>query len=89
MSPETAITELRAGLELALMVGGPLLLAVLAVGVVVGLLQAATQVNEPTVAFVAKAIAMVVALAAMGSLLIGMLVDYTVALFQRIPQIVG
>ncbi|GIX37346.1 MAG: flagellar biosynthesis [Silanimonas sp.] len=89
MSPETAITELRAGLELALMVGGPLLLAVLAVGVVVGLLQAATQVNEPTVAFVAKAIAMVVALAAMGSLLIGMLVDYTIALFQRIPQIVG
>lgn len=89
MTPETAITELRAGLELALMVGGPLLLAVLAVGVVVGLLQAATQVNEPTVAFVAKAIAMVVALAAMGSLLIGMLVDYTIALFQRIPQIVG
>jgi flagellar biosynthetic protein FliQ len=89
MSPETAITELRAGLELALMVGGPLLVAVLAVGVVVGLLQAATQVNEPTVAFVAKAIAMVVALAAMGSLLIGMLVDYTIALFQRIPQIVG
>jgi len=89
MTPETAITELRAGLELALMVGGPLLLAVLAVGVVVGLLQAATQVNEPTVAFIAKALAMVVALAAMGSLLIGMLVDYTIALFQRIPQIVG
>ncbi|WP_028770967.1 flagellar biosynthetic protein FliQ [Silanimonas lenta] len=89
MTPETAITELRAGLELALMVGGPLLVAVLAVGVVVGLLQAATQVNEPTVAFVAKAVAMVVALAAMGSLLIGMLVDYTIALFQRIPQIVG
>jgi flagellar biosynthetic protein FliQ len=89
MTPETAITELRAGLELALMVGGPLLLAVLAVGVVVGLLQAATQVNEPTVAFIAKALAMVVALAAMGSLLVGMLVDYTIALFQRIPQIVG
>ena len=87
--PPPRLAELRAGLELALMVGGPLLLAVLAVGVVVGLLQAATQVNEPTVAFVAKAIAMVVALAAMGSLLIGMLVDYTIALFQRIPQIVG
>lgn len=89
MSPETALTELRAGLQVALMVGGPLLLAVLAVGVVVGLLQAATQVNEPTVAFVAKALAMVVALAAMGSLLLGMLVDFTVALFQRIPQLVG
>ena len=47
MSPETALTELRAGLELALMVGGPLLLVVLAVGVTIGLAQAATQINEP------------------------------------------
>lgn len=89
MSPETAITELRAGLELALIVGGPLLVVVLTVGVVVGMAQAATQINEPTVAFIAKALAMVIALAAMGSLLMGQLVDYTIALFQRIPQLVG
>jgi flagellar biosynthetic protein FliQ len=89
MSPETALTELRAGLELALMVGGPLLLVVLAVGVTIGLAQAATQINEPTVAFVAKAIAIAAALAAMGSFLLGQLVDYTIALFQRIPQLVG
>ena len=89
MPPETAITELSRGLELALMVGGPLLLVVLVVGVVVGLLQAATQVNEPTVAFVAKAVAMVVALAAMGSFLLGQMVEFTIALFQRIPSLVG
>ena len=89
MSPETALTELTGGLELALIVGGPLLLVVLVIGVAVGLVQAATQINEPTVAFVAKAIAMVLALAAMGSVLLGALVDYTIALFQRIPHIVG
>jgi flagellar biosynthetic protein FliQ len=89
MTPETAITELRAGLELALMSGGPLLVVVLGVGVVVGLVQAATQINEPTVAFIAKALALAVALAAMGSFLLGMLVDYTIALFQRIPTLVG
>ena len=89
MSPETAITELRAGLELALMVGGPLLMVVLVVGVVVGLVQAATQINEPTVAFIAKAVAMAAALAAMGAFLLGQLVDYTIALFQRIPTVVG
>lgn len=89
MTPETAITELSRGLELALMVGGPLLLVVLVVGVVVGLLQAATQVNEPTVAFVAKAVAMVVALAAMGSFLLGQMVEFTIALFQRIPSLVA
>lgn len=89
MTPETAITELRAGLELALLVGGPLLVVVLGVGVTVGLVQAATQINEPTVAFIAKAVALAVALAAMGALLIGKLVDYTIALFQRIPALVG
>ena len=50
MSPETALTELRDGLEIALWVGGPLLLVVLVVGVVVGVIQAATQLNEPTIA---------------------------------------
>lgn len=89
MSPETALTELRAGLELALMVGGPLLVVVLVVGVGVGLVQAATQINEPTVAFIAKAVAMAVALAAMGSVLIAEMVDFTIALFQRIPTLVG
>ena len=89
MTPETAITELRAGLELALLVGGPLLVVVLGVGVTVGLVQAATQINEPTVAFIAKALALAVALAAMGSFLLGKLVDYTIALFQRIPTLVG
>lgn len=89
MTPETAITELRAGLELALLVGGPLLIVVLGVGVTVGLVQAATQINEPTVAFIAKAVALAVALAAMGSFLLGKLVDYTIALFQRIPTLVG
>ncbi len=89
MTPETAITELRAGLELALLVGGPLLVVVLGVGVTVGLVQAATQINEPTVAFIAKALALAVALAAMGSFLLGKLVDYTIALFQRIPALVG
>jgi len=89
MSPETALNELRMGLELAVLVGGPLLLVVLVVGVVVGLVQAATQINEPTVAFIAKAMAMALALAAMGSFLLGLLVEFTIALFQRIPQLVG
>jgi len=89
MSPETALTELRGGLDLALMVGGPLLVVVLIVGVGVGLVQAATQINEPTVAFIAKAVAMAIALAAMGSVLIAAMVDFTTALFQRIPTLVG
>ena len=89
MSPELALTELRRGLEVALWVGGPLLVAVLVVGVVVGVVQAATQLNEPTIAFVTKAIALTAAIFALGSFLLGSLVEYTTALFQRIPHLIG
>ncbi len=89
MTPELALPELRRGLEVALWVGGPLLLAMLAVGVVVGIIQAATQINEPTIAFVTKAITLTAALFALGSFLLAYLVDYTVTLFQRIPHLIG
>ena len=89
MSPELALTELRRGLEVALWVGGPLLLTVLVVGVIVGVVQAATQINEPTIAFVAKAAALTAALFALGALLLGYLVDYTITLFRSIPHLIG
>lgn len=89
MAPELALTELRRGLEVALWVGGPLLLSVLVVGIVVGIIQAATQLNEPTIAFIAKAVTLTAALFALGSFLLAYLVDYTIALFQRIPHLIG
>jgi flagellar biosynthetic protein FliQ len=89
MSPELALTELRGGLVATLWIAGPLLLTVLVVGVVVGIIQAATQLNEPTIAFVAKAGALTAALFALGSLLLGHLVEFTILLFQRIPHLIG
>ncbi len=89
MSPELALTQLRRGLEVALWVGGPLLATVLVVGVVVGVIQAATQINEPTIAFVAKAAALTAALFALGAILLSYLVDYTTALFRSIPHLIG
>ena len=89
MSPELALTELRGGLITTLWIAGPLLLAVLVTGVVVGVVQAATQLNEPTIAFVTKAIALTAAIFALGSFLLGSLVEYTTELFQRIPHLIG
>lgn len=89
MTPELALTELRGGLVAVLWIAGPLLLTVLVVGVLVGVIQAATQLNEPTIAFVAKAAALTAALFALGSLLIGHLVEFTTQLFQRIPHLIG
>ena len=89
MTPEIALGELRHAMEIALTIAGPLLLVVLVTGVVVGVLQAATQINEPTVAFVAKAIVLVVSIAVGGGWLLEQLVGFTTALFQRIPALIG
>lgn len=89
MSPELALTELRGGLVAVLWIAGPLLLVVLVVGVLVGIVQAATQLNEPTIAFIAKAAALTVTLFALGNLLLGHIVEYTTLLFQRIPHLIG
>lgn len=89
MTPDQALTELRAALETALMVGMPMLLTVLVIGVALGIVQAATQINEPTIAFVAKAVCLVLLLAAAGSWMLGRLVEFTISLYQRIPQLVS
>lgn len=89
MTPETALDEIARGLQMVLMLGAPPLLAVLAIGVVVGILQAATQINEPTIAFVVKALALVATIAVTGHFLLGRLVAFTVDLFHRIPQLIG
>lgn len=89
MTPEVAMTEISRGLQMALLMGAPPLLAVLAVGVLVGVIQAATQINEQTIGFVVKAIALTATIALMGHFLLGRLVAFTTDLFQRIPQLIG
>ena len=89
MTPETAMTEIGRGLEMALVLGAPPLLAVLGVGVVVGVVQAATQINEQTIGFVVKAVALTATIALMGHFLQGRLVSFTADLFGRIPQLIG
>lgn len=89
MTPELALTEISRGLQLALVLGAPPLLAVLATGVIVGVLQAATQINEPTIAFVVKAMALLATLAVTSHFLLGRLVAFTIDLFQRIPHLIG
>jgi flagellar biosynthesis protein FliQ len=89
MTPEVAMSYVTKGLQMALFLGAPLLISVLIVGVLVGIVQAATSVNEPTVAFVAKGAALMGVLMLGGHFLLGRIVAYTTELFQQIPHIVG
>lgn len=89
MTPEVALTEIGRGLQMALLLGAPPLIAVLTIGVAVGIIQAATQLNEPTIAFVMKAIVLAGTLALTGHFLLGKMVAFTIGLFHRIPHLIG
>jgi len=89
MTPETAMTELQQALNMALLLALPLLGTALVIGVVIGLLQAATQVNEPSIAFIGKILALAAVLAIGGNWMLTTLLTFTTQLFQRIPSILG
>ncbi|MGB5233821.1 MAG: flagellar biosynthesis protein FliQ [Candidatus Macondimonas sp.] len=89
MTPETTMEIARHGLWITILLAGPLLAAALIVGVVVGLFQAATQINESTLSFVPKLAAIALALMVAGGWMLGLLVDYTRELYQSIPGWIG
>ncbi|PWV63271.1 flagellar biosynthesis protein FliQ [Plasticicumulans acidivorans] len=89
MTPETVITLGTRTLEVAVLLSAPLLGAALVVGVLVGLFQAATQINEATLSFVPKVLVLVVLLIAIGGWMLETLTDFTVRLFHSIPQLIG
>ena len=89
MSPETVVTVGRHALEMTLMLAAPLLLTALAVGLLVGIFQAATQINEMTLSFIPKLLAMAAVLALTGPWMLRTLVEYTRNLIESIPGMVG
>ncbi|ALV06201.1 flagellar biosynthesis protein FliQ [Roseateles depolymerans] len=89
MDAQQVFTIGQQGLYVLLMVAAPLLLTVLAVGVLVSVFQAATQINESTLSFVPKILAAVLVLAIAGPWMITTLVEYIQRTLQSIPQALG
>ncbi|MEZ4224494.1 MAG: flagellar biosynthetic protein FliQ [Polyangiaceae bacterium] len=77
MSTDGAVELLRNAMIVTAMIAGPLLAAALLVGLVVGVLQAATQVNEASISFVTKLIAIAFTFLVLGSWTLRQMVDYT------------
>ena len=89
MTP-TAVVDLgRQALEVTLMVSAPLFLAALVTGLIISIFQAATQINEMTLSFVPKLIAMFVTLVVAGPWIITTRTDFTRRLFESIPGMIG
>jgi flagellar biosynthetic protein FliQ len=88
MSTEACLALLADMLRTVVLVAGPLLVASLIAGLVVGVAQTATQVNEPSISYLAKAIAVAFVLLAMGAALAGYATTYARASFQAVARVV-
>lgn len=89
MTPETVMTIGTRALEITLLLAAPLLLVALVTGLLVGVFQAATQINEMTLSFIPKLLAIAAAIAIAGPWMIRLIVDYTRELIQSIPSLIG
>ena len=89
MTPEYVLEVGRQAIFVLLLVSAPLLLAALITGLLISIFQAATSINEATLSFIPKLIAMFVTLIVAGPWMLEIMTDYIRRLFESIPQIVG
>jgi len=89
MDPQSVITLAQDALYTAVLLSAPLLLASLVVGLAVSILQAATQINEMTLTFIPKLLAMVATLVIAGPWMINLFVGFLRRLYEAIPTSIG
>ena len=89
MTPQTVMEIARQAIEMLLIVSAPLLGAALITGLIISIFQAATQINESTLAFIPKIVVMFITLIFAGPWMLQLLVDYIRRLVESIPSIIG
>jgi flagellar biosynthetic protein FliQ len=89
MTPTTVVDIGRQALEVTIMMAAPLFLAALVTGLLVSVFQAATQINEMTLTFVPKLLAIFVTLVVAGPWMITVITDFARRLFESIPTLIG
>lgn len=89
MNPGSVIDIARQAVEVALMMAAPLFLSALIVGLMVSIFQAATQINEATLSFVPKLVAIFIVLVLAGPWMLTLITDFTRRMFESIPGWIG
>ncbi|MBH9575890.1 MULTISPECIES: flagellar biosynthesis protein FliQ [Inhella] len=89
MDAQQVFTVGQQALWMLMIVAAPILIVVLVVGVVISVLQAATQINEATLSFVPKMLAAIATLAIAGPWMLSTLVEYIQRVLQSIPTAIG
>lgn len=89
MTPETVTTIGQQALWVTMMIASPMLLSALAVGLMVGMIQAATQINEMTLSFIPKLLVLVLSLVLAGPWMLSVIINYTRQLMEQIPSLIS
>ena len=89
MTPETVITIGQQALWVTMLIAAPLLLSALGVGLLIGMFQAATQINEMTLSFIPKLLVLVAALIVAGPWMLSVIVNFTRQLVEQIPSLIS
>ncbi len=89
MTPEMVTTIGQQALWVTMLLAAPLLLSALTVGLLVGMFQAATQINEMTMSFIPKLLVLVAALVVAGPWMLNIISNYTRQLIEQIPSLIS
>jgi flagellar biosynthetic protein FliQ len=89
MSPESGMSFGRVALEITFLVSAPVLLATLAVGLIVAIFQAATQINDASLSFIPKVFAVLLTFALAGPWMLTVMTDYMRRVLTGLPGIIG
>jgi flagellar biosynthetic protein FliQ len=89
MSPESVLTLSHQAMMVALLIAAPPLLVALVVGLVVSLFQAATQINESTLSFIPKLVAVLVTLVVAGPWMLETMLDFLRQVLTSMPSVTG
>ncbi|MEX1669993.1 flagellar biosynthesis protein FliQ [Zhongshania guokunii] len=89
MNADTVIELGRQAMNVTVLLAAPLLLSALAAGLMIGMFQAATQIQDMTLSFIPKLVVLVLVLGLTGPWMLRHLIDYTTQLFEMIPGLVG
>lgn len=89
MTPADVMTMGQQALEVTMLISAPLLGAVLVTGLVVSVFQAATQINEQTLSFIPKLVALAAVLVVAGPWMLAVITDFMQRLYGSIPQLVS
>jgi flagellar biosynthetic protein FliQ len=88
MSPETVVHLGRKAVETILLAAGPMLIAAMVVGLTISIFQAATQINEQTMTFIPKIVAVFITMLIFGPWMINLLVDFTTGIINSMPVLI-